>query len=408
MRRFCRFEPLLIPSLIAVAIVLLGGVPAAAQDPRPPERHALLIGINIYEAFQPGDRRQLKYATNDVDALEQELGQRQGWKVEKLSDRTAKREEIVKALTDFTLSREAGGKGLRDVDTFLLFFAGHGKRHPQTGQVYWMTHDTLPRYPDVNNIRLSHLMELVAEIPAGKKIVLLDHCFSGEIDLPGAGGGSGARDPTDTAAPRTDSFPDDELMDQLSPKTKGLFVISAARGLALEFPDPGDPSRGHGLFTTALLEALRTTNADVADPRGKLTIEELSRYLVGDAAGFKGKVQILAEARQAFQMAQSRSTVTGQLGWIVADSLAGGGAGQDDSFRETLDRWLFNGWIATSVFSQCQLMLDAWKNLDYEESELDDAQREILERMRQVIPSAIAGEASDKVFAETLARSLTP
>jgi uncharacterized caspase-like protein len=158
--------------LLAVAAAFVP--PAAAQDDEP-KKYALLIGINDY-TFRDTQIASLAYATLDARAMKRILEDK-GYKTVDLIDDEAERDRIVGHLSRI-------GAVARKNDTFLLYFAGHGVRS-KVGKTptYWLTYDADTRRLDVKGIRLSHLLDYVADIKADRKMVILDHCFSGDVDL---------------------------------------------------------------------------------------------------------------------------------------------------------------------------------------------------------------------------------
>jgi uncharacterized caspase-like protein len=256
---------------VTFAVMLLlwaGSFPCAGQD-QAPHKYALLIGINSYAAEIVGVPK-LKFAGNDADEMRKALLDR-GWDrddIRVFNNERATRSAIVGELE--RLGREA-----RQQDIVLIFFAGHGLRdRPNTdrggvGHTYWLTFNASLQSLAVEGIRLNHLMEYVGDIHASTKIVVLDHCYSGDVETLARPTG-GSRDAADTQRVTRNLFPKDEF-DRVvkSAIPEGLVVMGAAREEAYEFPE-----LKHGLFTYAFLEALRKPDTDT-DHDGKISVAEL-------------------------------------------------------------------------------------------------------------------------------------
>jgi hypothetical protein len=92
-----------------------------------------------------------------------------------LTESAAGRADVIRELNWYA-------RKLDSDDEFVLFYSGHGVRNPEINtQGYWVTYGAGISTLDATAIRLSHLMDYVREIKAGKKLVLLDHCFSGDV-----------------------------------------------------------------------------------------------------------------------------------------------------------------------------------------------------------------------------------
>src|SRR6267142_2175701 len=256
---------------VAFAVMLLllaGSFPCAGQDATP-RKYALLIGINSYAAEIVGVPK-LKFAGNDADEVRKALLDR-GWDRDDMrvfDNERATRAAIVSEL-------ERLGRDARQQDTVLIFFAGHGLRdRPNTdragsGHTYWLTYYANLQALAVEGIRLNHLMEYVGDIHASTKLVILDHCYSGDVEVLARSPG-GARDAEGTQQVTRNLFPKDEFERVVRGAiSEGLVVMGAAREEAYEFPE-----LKHGLFTYAFLEALRKPSTD-ANHDGKISIEEL-------------------------------------------------------------------------------------------------------------------------------------
>jgi len=255
-----------------LAFVISASAAATAQEAEA-TRYALLIGLNHSKANRDGVA-ELRYAVNDAKALEKMLSD-QGWTVFSLTEAAAMRGGLVGELS--RLARNA-----RPQDTVLIYFAGHGVR-AKMGQFggrshsYWITFDSTLTLLDEDAIRLEHVMDYIEDIPARQKLVILDHCHSGTVELPRSGPG-GSRDVTGGGSTlRSDVFPRDDLKVRVDRVQDTLLVLGSAKDAAYE-----PKNLEHGLFTTAVLEAFGTNAADKkpdGNEDGKLSAAELVNYL---------------------------------------------------------------------------------------------------------------------------------
>ena len=258
------------PLAAAMSTFLALGLAAEARADEFPKRYAIVVAVDVYFSR---DVPQLQFAERDANKLAQRL-EAQGYYVTSLvgKDR-ARRSEIIEELL---LAQEQ----IRPEDSFVLFFAGHGVRKQSNGQVYWLNYDGDPQRPDIDGLRLRHLIELVREIPATRKLVLLDHCYAGDVQATASGMGDG-RDAPMTRLPLVagrEAFPEGFDRDIVAGNTGGppdrsMFVVAASRGVALE-----DSALMHGFFTQVLLAALREPQADT-QVDGAVSMGELMEFV---------------------------------------------------------------------------------------------------------------------------------
>jgi hypothetical protein len=258
----------------------------------------------------------------------------------------ARRVDIVRALTDL-------GDRVTGEDTFLLFFAGHGVR-ARNGHTYWLTRDTSLDLLDENGIRLEHLMDYVRDIRAKSALVLLDHCFSGDVTR-----ASDRSRSLDSSSP-TSSTPGEvrageggfvltrgvsrvkEIGDEILANGSGLLVLAAARDEAFE----ADQLK-HGVFTSALLEALRSRKATPGD--ASLSVLELSLFL---GRRVKELSQTLSLPDQGVQPI---FPTTGFSDWEIGRPPSG----DTEQYLKTLERWSdVRAWISVRTKMQCTRIVD--------------------------------------------------
>ena len=280
-----------------------------------PQKYALLIGINEYLNGGIQGVSKLSYAVKDAQTLEEKLKER-GWITKSVLEGSADRERIVRELYDLALKAKLH-------DKVLVYFAGHGVRDPITGDhTYWLTYKASLATLVAEGIRLNHILEYVRDIPARQKIVLLDHCYSGDVKLvdagptavPGDGSRSSARPELDTEAAARALFPPD--IASLDNKEEDLLVVlGAARGPAYEHPD-----WGHGMLTKAVLDVLEDPDVDTSNPKdGKIS---LSEFLIA----VKARVSTLASEKNLLQNPFSTKADIDQLSLALFDALVDAGS----------------------------------------------------------------------------------
>lgn len=232
------------------------------QSSRRPALYGLAVGI---DAYYDGDLS-LKYAADDAFSVKQTLEAR-GRKVFRLTD--------IRLLTDQAASKanikatfaELAAK-VEPNDVFVLYLSGHG--YAADGRYHFIPQEFA--YTGADALKTQSLGEadltgLLATIKAQKSLVILDTCYAGafggdKADLAFAVGG--ARSIEEKAA-----------IDRLMRSTgRAVLAASTDRALALE------GYKGHGLYTYALLEALRgQADKKNGNNNGAVSITEISGYL---------------------------------------------------------------------------------------------------------------------------------
>ncbi|ALN65496.1 caspase domain protein [Lysobacter antibioticus] len=323
------------------------------------QRYALLVGIDDY-AEQ--DVAKLNYAADDALALADSLA-RQGYVVTILLDENATRQRIVEHLA---IMQES----LKPEDTFVLFYAGHGLLRESNHQVYWLNYKGNPRRPDLDGLRLQHVAEMVSELPATRKLILLDHCYSGNysgrlviandsttpsVATPNPG-------PTTSVASR-EAIPvqmlqnlDDAGVQGHASGERVMFIVAASRGAALEFTE-----ERHGIFTYVLLRALAEESADTARDGG-LSITELNDFLGAQVDRMSREKGFEQRTRTKMMQTDDLGTARWQpffrkLTQAEIDTRQAG-------YRERLRIWSNKGLLDPRVQTLSEELLLRWKNTD--------------------------------------------
>lgn len=267
----------------------------------PPEVYIVGIGVSEYKE----QAYNLRYAAKDAmdliaayQAVEQRSSAPSKVHTLNLSNQKATKSEIIKAKEWLRQSKIN--------DLVVVFAAGHGMTDEKS-DYYFGTHDIDPKRPSVNGLPYQEFENLLDGIPALQKVLLIDTCFSGEIDKDQAvvvpqteSGGTragtvkmrafkAARGITVTNETEADaggpSVSAQLSTDMLSSQQDwfadlrrgtGAAVISSSSGN--EYSLEGEQWK-NGVFTYALLNGLRNHGADINGDRA-ITISELQGYVI--------------------------------------------------------------------------------------------------------------------------------
>lgn len=209
-------------------------------------RKAILIGINEYqdESFSA-----LAYARNDAEGLGRVL-----------ADSAYGGFETV----DLVVSGNLGAKPIVDAlvawsatlapeDEALIYFSAHGTRfidERNRSRVFLAAADTRRDDPVHTGIALDALQELLESLPAQRRILIIDACFTGDGKTSEADAEGAARALIDAKLPFSDKVADKEAR---------LFATTYGRP-ALE-----SDTLGHGVYTAHLIDSLseRFDEADI-------------------------------------------------------------------------------------------------------------------------------------------------
>jgi hypothetical protein len=388
--------------LLFTIALTCAAAPASAQSVG--RRYALLIGVS--SSLKPTAVPKLNFVDNDVEELGQLL-KRQGFEVKTVPNESADRERIVKELYAHALT-------LTEQDTFVLYYAGHGVRNIEVNRkTYWLTYDAELDMLDVQGIRLEHLLSYVDDIRAGRKLVLLDHCFSGDVanlrivsDFVPPPAPPAPPPPADpTAAPPPPPAPPRagttgpvlvrtaevvEVINQELVKRDTTTVIAAARDVAYELR-----TLRHGVFTKALLDA-----CTIAPPNGgdyKRSILELLRFL---------QPQVDALLKQAGapkqKLVEKLPDVVSALDWdlCVLPVPAAEVAARATQYGAAIQTWETKGLLNPLRRVACTEILDKWKNAGGDASALTLREQRVLAAIR------LFADSSDTVPEQVRAASV--
>jgi hypothetical protein len=237
----------------------------------------IFIGVDRY---QSPDINWLSCARRDAVALEALFSDTLGDNTALLVDQDATRTGIQIAFENLTRCTEH--------DTVVISFSGHGS---ETHEL--VTYDANPHDLAATAIPLDELRGWFSRIPAGRLVLLLDCCFSGDM---------GARVLHVQALPRNiDSV--EARLEHMSGTGRLIITASAANEPAWE-----NPRTGHGYFTHFLLEAMQGVEGVVES--GRLPVYRLLEFVTR---------RVIDAARQFGhpQHPSLRGTIDGELSWPV-------------------------------------------------------------------------------------------
>lgn len=247
-----------------------------------PDLYVAAIGVSDYAA----DDFDLRYAAKDAGDLAALLERGSQTyatvHVRQVLDRDATRENIL-ALRPFLMQSQVD-------DQVVLFLAGHGLLDEKL-DYYFATTDIDFYDPAGRGLTYDELEGLVDGIPARRKLVLIDACHSGEVDVEetelvaatDSGEGTvrsrGFKRLQARKKPVLGLASSFELMRDLFADLRrgsGAMVISSASGAEYAFESP---QWNNGVFTYSILEGLESGKAD-ADSSGDVRVSELRDYVV--------------------------------------------------------------------------------------------------------------------------------
>ncbi len=247
------------------SIDALHEITASFASTRKPALHALVVGIDKYE----NPKLELKYAVADAELFAAALAD----KAKGLFETITVKKLLTPAETSntaITRAIQAVQKQARPEDLFVFYIASHAT--VDDGEYFLITANvglTSTERLKTSALRQDALKELLANVPATKKLIVLDTCNAGKLGE------------TLQVAMLTRGMSDDTAVKVLG-RAVGSTILSAASSVqeALE------GYQGHGLFTYVLAEGLKG-GAD-ADKDGYVKTLELANYV-------EDRVPVLAE-----------------------------------------------------------------------------------------------------------------
>ena len=224
-----------------------------------PELWGLAIGVSKYQK----KGMDLKYADRDAQALAAFFNATASDKLfARVHFKTLLNKEVTRISVIENISRFLGQAAANDL--VIIFLAGHGIKHHQSGSYYFVPYDA-----DLENIlskglRMSDFEESVRILNQNvdKVVVLMDTCHAGAMQV-------GAR-----------AVEGGENLAETLRESNGLFILSASQSGEPSIEDSRfalDGTEGHGVFTYSLLNALQgQANYDQND---YISIYEIFNYV---------------------------------------------------------------------------------------------------------------------------------
>ncbi len=246
-------------------------VTSSLAEERAPALHALVIGIDDFV----NPKLKLSYSAADARLFAETLKQAgeslfSSVNVKTLTERSqTTRETLIRELAAF--------RNLRPDDVFVFFIASHGT--VDEGEYFLITSNVGPLRTErlkTDALTQGELKEAIANIPATKKLILIDTCNAGALG-----------DAIQTAM-LTRGMSEDTALKILS-RSVGSTILSASTSVQ----EAIEGYNGHGLFTWVLTEGLKGKAAKSGT--GFIKTTELADYV-------DSEVPILAE--KVFKRAQ--------------------------------------------------------------------------------------------------------
>jgi len=141
-----------------------------------------------------------------------------------------------------------------------IYYVGHGAPDQQSGEGYFVPVDANPQYISTSGYKLSTFYENLSKIPAAKKTVVIDACFSGSSAngqlLKGVSG----------LTARLKSEPKASVVADLLLTSAGMDQVASWY-----------PEKGHSLFTYFFLKGIQGEADNNKD--GSITLGEMKVWL---------------------------------------------------------------------------------------------------------------------------------
>jgi len=241
------------PFPAAAVLLLLLHVPAAASDrgldlagPSPLSDealgtyHALIVGINAYQEWNP-----LQTAVKDAAVLRDILVKRYGFNEENVVLRTDHEATRLRILQDL----RSMASSLGDSDNLLVYFAGHGQLDDLTGDGYWIPVEGKLKNPGtwISHGTLKGILGS-EKVRAKNVVVVVDSCYSGTLLRGGP-----------SLLKMDERSYEDKLAEAASRRSRQVITSGGLE------PVTDGGRDGHSLFAFYLLRALRENDRKVVD-----------------------------------------------------------------------------------------------------------------------------------------------
>ncbi|WP_088343248.1 MULTISPECIES: peptidoglycan-binding protein [Rhodomicrobium] len=235
----------------------------AVKDGLTPKRKYDVAVVIGNKSYRQKDIPEVAYGVRDAEGIRALLVNDMGFDPQNII--WAQDASQAEMLAIFGSSDNAKGKLWRYIDpegrsNVLVYYSGHGAPDVNSHTPYLLPVDTDPNAIAINGFSLDLMYKNLGQLQAKSVSVLLDACFSG---------GSHKGMLIQSASP--------VMVSAEMPKTAAtsrLTVLAAADGNQLA---SWDDEKGHGLFTSQVIEGLKGPADANAD--GKITLGELHAYV---------------------------------------------------------------------------------------------------------------------------------
>ena len=204
---------------------------------RKPRLHAVVVGINDYD----NDQLKLRFANNDASEVAKVLRTNGANLYEAVNVKLLNNRSNTGKVAILQAIQEAASKAQTE-DVFIFYVAGHGQNFEESGY-HMLTADVgvmTDKAVKARSISAQELQRAIYDVPTDKKVVLLDTCQSGSgLDA--------------SKLMRSRSGIENQDMVKDMNRKSGAIVLAAAESKE----DAMEGYQGHGVFTYALLEALK-------------------------------------------------------------------------------------------------------------------------------------------------------
>jgi hypothetical protein len=215
---------------------------------------AFLVSVDRFSdaAFTP-----LRFCQNDVDGMARVLRNTEIGGFEIVEVRNKRHDEVLESLERNVASLVPG-------DRLLFYFAGHGRRSPQSGRLYLVATNTKSDALRATGIPIDNALDIIRESRCDNRALVLDCCHSGAV-------GEGFRGVADLASGLND----------LARRNSGTSILTASTAIQLAAERESaanDGASGNGIFTKYFIEALENGAASSGDS-DDITIDAVYDYI---------------------------------------------------------------------------------------------------------------------------------
>jgi WD40 repeat protein len=165
-------------------------------------------------------------------------------------------------------------------DLALVFYAGHGYLDTDLSY-YFPTYYTNFDDPKINSVAYTNFEKIFSEMKPIKKLMFIDACFSGEVDVDAIPGEEKKVNKGNERSATAKIFSQSTALEMSKAvftdlrQHSGTTVISSAGGTEEAFEDD---AWKNGLFTYCLLNGMKNLKAD-ANRDSKVTLNELQKFV---------------------------------------------------------------------------------------------------------------------------------